>query len=380
MTLQKSNNSGFLPSLGLTVADNFMSNAFTNISNSINAGRNFKMWQAMNNYNAPINQVARLKQAGLNPNLAYTGNGAANAGNAGSAPTAGNQAGYVSPLNKFLDKISNLASLKSVLIENANKEKQGKGIDIENALKEQELNQRREVNPLQINEYELKLEEMRMRNQAQGIANEISENSKEFDKMLRKYAGLNAAKTWDNLEEEWKFKINQVAMQAQQFKNLKKQYELMAAQEKDYFASANFKASSTYLNYKISKIKDVEYRILRNAGVPESELRGLVAGINKSTTEYAQQQGYFNEERDYEYYSNRLKGEQSNAERTYMPYGYFIRALGDALGVAAPIRQMLRPTPSSSTSIYNSTSNNYNGPNTWDINSNRYYGGEPIGR
>lgn len=380
MALQKSNNSGFLPSLGLTVADNFMNNAFANISNSINAGRNFKMWQAMNKYNAPINQVARLKQAGLNPNLAYTGTGAANAGNAGSAPSAGNQAGYVSPLNKFLDKISNLANLKSILIENANKEKQGKGIDIENALKEQELNQRKEVNPLQINEYELKLEEMRMRNQAQGIANDIAEDSKEFDKMLRKYAGMNAAKTWDNLEEDWKYKINQVAMQVQQFENLKKQYDVMAAQEKDYLASAKFKASSTYLNYKIAKIKDVEYDILQKAGVPEAELRGLVAGINKSTTEYAKENGYFNEERDYEYYQNRLKGEQSNAERTYMPYGYFIRALGDALGIAAPIRQMLRPTPSSSTSIYNSTSNSYNGPNTWDITSNKYYGGQPIGR
>lgn len=379
MTVQK-NDSGFLPSLGLTVADNFMSNAFSNISNSINAGRNYKMWQAMNKYNAPINQVARLKQAGLNPNLAYTGSGAANAGNAGSAPTAGNQAGYVSPLNKFLDKVSNLASLKSVLIDNANKEKQGKGIEIENALKEQELSQRKEVNPLQINEYELKLEELRMRNQAQGIANDIAENSKEFDKMLRKYAGLNAAKTWDTLEEDWKYKINQVAMQVQQFKNLKKQYDLMAAQEKDYFASANFKSSSTYLNYKIAKIKDVEYKILEKAGVPEAELRGLVAGIEKSTTEYAQRQGYFSEERDYQYYQNRLQGEKSNAERSYMPYGYFIRALGDALGVAAPIRQMLRPTPSSSTSIFNTTSNSYNGPNTWDITSNKYYGGQPIGR
>lgn len=363
MTVKKTNNSGFLPSLGLTVADNFMNNAFANISNSINAGRNFKMWKAMNNYNAPVNQVARLKQAGLNPNLAYSGSGAANAGNAGSAASAGNQAGYVSPLNKFLDKISNLASLKSVLIENANKEKQGKGIDIENALKEQELNQRKEVNPLQINEYELKLEEMRMRNQAQGIANDIAENSKEFDKMLRRYAGMNAAKTWDNLEEDWKYKINQVAMQAQQYKNLKKQYDLMAAQEKDYFASANFKASSTYLNYKISKIKDVEYEILKNSGVPESELRGLLAGINKSVAEYADKNGYYQQERDYEFYRNRFQGEHSNVERGFMPLEYFYKGIGGAVDIAVPFRDMFRkPLPK----------------NTYITND--YYGGQIIGR
>lgn len=377
---EKKSNSGFLPSLGLTVADNFMNNAFANISNSINAGRNFKMWMAMNKYNAPINQVARLKQAGLNPNLAYNGSGAANAGNASSAPTAGNQAGYVSPLNKFLDKVSNLASLKSLLIENENKEKQGQGIEIENALKEQELNQRKEINPLQINEYELKLEEMRMRNQAQGIANEISEDSKEFDKLLRKYAGKNAQKTWDVLEETWKYKINEVAMQSQQYDNLRKQYDLMAAQEKDFFASARYKASATYLNYKIANCKDLEYQILKNSGVPESEYRGLVAGINKSVAEYAQKKGYYEQERDYLYYQNRLKGEHSNADRSYMPLEYLYRGISGAVDIAVPFRNMFRPTPNSNTSIFNSTSNSYNGPNTWDITSNRYYGGEIIGR
>lgn len=367
MEVKKNNGSGFLPSLGLTVADNFMNNAFANISNSINAGRNFKMWMAMNKYNSPINQVARLKQAGLNPNLAYSGSGAANAGNATSAPNAGNQAGYVSPLNKFLDKVSNLASLKSLLIENENKEKQGKGIDIENALKEQELNQRKEINPLQINEYELKLEEIRMRNQAQGIANEISEDSKEFDKLLRKYAGKNAEKTWDILEENWKYKINEVAMQAQQFKNLKKQFDVMSAQEQDYFASARYKASSTYLNFKISKCKDLEYKILENAGVPESEFRGLIAGINKSVAEYAQRKGYYETERDYLFYQNRLKGEHSNADRSYMPLEYLFRGIGGAVDIAVPFRNMFRKNFPNNTNVY------YN-------STNDYYGGQIIGR
>lgn len=40
-------------------------------------------WQMENNYNTPANQIQRLMDAGLNPNLIY-GNGTASAGNAGS--------------------------------------------------------------------------------------------------------------------------------------------------------------------------------------------------------------------------------------------------------------------------------------------------------
>ena len=327
------NKSGMLPSLGLSVADNFMQNAFTNLSNSINAKRNFKMWQAMNEYNKPINQIARLKEAGLNPNLAYNSSGAANAGNATSSANAGNQAGYVSPLNKVIDKLSAFAQLKSLMLDNENKKKQGKTIDLENLLKEQEYNQRGKVNPLNVSALNVQIGNMQLQNEAQTIANEVAKGSKQYDMMLREYAGKNAKKTWDLLEEKWKYQINLVAMQVQQFKNLKKQYDLMAAQEKDFFASAQYKASATMLNFKIARCKDLEYKIMKKADVPEADFRGLMAGINKTIAEYAVSRGYFTDERDYQYYQNRYHGASANAERAYLGYGLFMRGLQDATGV-----------------------------------------------
>ena len=46
---------------------------------------NLQMWNLNNAYNAPVNQIARLKQAGLNPNLLY-GNGSIATGNSSYTP------------------------------------------------------------------------------------------------------------------------------------------------------------------------------------------------------------------------------------------------------------------------------------------------------
>lgn len=48
---------------------------------------NIQNWQMQNEYNNPSNQMKRLQEAGLNPNLMY-GNGSASTGNATSAPDA----------------------------------------------------------------------------------------------------------------------------------------------------------------------------------------------------------------------------------------------------------------------------------------------------
>lgn len=45
---------------------------------------NIEQWHRQNKYNSPIEQMARLRQAGLNPNLLY---GSFNPGNASSSPT-----------------------------------------------------------------------------------------------------------------------------------------------------------------------------------------------------------------------------------------------------------------------------------------------------
>lgn len=46
--------------------------------------KNLEMWNRQNVYNSPVEQMARLKDAGLNPNLMY---GQGNTGNASSAPS-----------------------------------------------------------------------------------------------------------------------------------------------------------------------------------------------------------------------------------------------------------------------------------------------------
>lgn len=47
---------------------------------------NIDMWNRQNEYNAPKNQMARLKEAGLNPNLIYGSNAGGASGNASNAP------------------------------------------------------------------------------------------------------------------------------------------------------------------------------------------------------------------------------------------------------------------------------------------------------
>lgn len=57
---------------------------------------NMSAWQANNDYNSPVNSLARLREAGLNPNLYYGGSGASVAGRSGSpAPQTGPQAPQV---------------------------------------------------------------------------------------------------------------------------------------------------------------------------------------------------------------------------------------------------------------------------------------------
>lgn len=51
------------------------------------ADRNLELWNLNNEYNSPVKQMERYREAGLNPNLIY-GSGSASAGNA-SAPAAG---------------------------------------------------------------------------------------------------------------------------------------------------------------------------------------------------------------------------------------------------------------------------------------------------
>ena len=71
---------------GASLLTNYMNNQFA-ASESKKANQfNYLMWNLANEYNSPKNQMARLKEAGLNPNLVY-GNGSVVGNTTTSTPT-----------------------------------------------------------------------------------------------------------------------------------------------------------------------------------------------------------------------------------------------------------------------------------------------------
>lgn len=102
-----------VPSI-ISGASGFVSGIVDNIFARKNARDQFrnevKLWNMQNEYNKPINQVARLREAGLNPALMY--NNAAAGGSASSmhAPSI-NQ---TDPISKALDRITMLANLENI--------------------------------------------------------------------------------------------------------------------------------------------------------------------------------------------------------------------------------------------------------------------------
>lgn len=91
--------------------------------------KNLEMWERQNEYNSPINQMARFKDAGLNPNLIY-GNGSGNAGNSNTspsyqspnlvAPAVNNDFGYSSAGAHLASAFSEVAQVRKTLAEEAN--------------------------------------------------------------------------------------------------------------------------------------------------------------------------------------------------------------------------------------------------------------------
>lgn len=85
--------SGSLSSIG----SGLISGAFNQLFAGANARRQFRMWKQMqdymNEYNSPVKQVERLKQAGLNPGLMYSGNSGSSLQASVGAPSGGPGAG-----------------------------------------------------------------------------------------------------------------------------------------------------------------------------------------------------------------------------------------------------------------------------------------------
>lgn len=85
--------SGSLSSIGSGLITGGLNQLFA----GANARRQFRMWKQMqdymNEYNSPVKQVERLKQAGLNPGLMYSGNSGSSLQASVGAPSGGPGAG-----------------------------------------------------------------------------------------------------------------------------------------------------------------------------------------------------------------------------------------------------------------------------------------------
>lgn len=92
---------------------------------------NVEQWQRENDYNNPANQVARIKAAGLNPDLIY-GGGIQNtsatspqmSAGAAAAPMDWSSLANINPVNSYLD-----AQLKQAQIDNINADTNKKGAE-----------------------------------------------------------------------------------------------------------------------------------------------------------------------------------------------------------------------------------------------------------
>lgn len=86
---------------------------------------NIKFWEMQNAYNHPVEQMARLKQAGLNPNLIYGGSTGSASGMADKiAPAKAEPYSFNNPLNE----ISAFVNLRRQKLVNDNLEEQNKVI------------------------------------------------------------------------------------------------------------------------------------------------------------------------------------------------------------------------------------------------------------
>ncbi len=138
---------------GATIGNNLLGNLFSSISNNTNYKNAVKLWNMQNEYNSPVNQVRRLKEAGLNPALMY--NNAASGGTASSMTPP--QVQYNSPLNGVLDKLGSLLALKKQAAEIDKTQKEAKNVEIssygqelQNKLAQQAYDFNTDYNPLRI--------------------------------------------------------------------------------------------------------------------------------------------------------------------------------------------------------------------------------------
>lgn len=77
---------GFLSSLGSSLIGGYVDNYYNRKAAKKQYDYQMAMWNANNAYNTPAEQMKRLREAGLNPNLVYGGGSATHTATMASAP------------------------------------------------------------------------------------------------------------------------------------------------------------------------------------------------------------------------------------------------------------------------------------------------------
>lgn len=99
---------------------------------------NLRNWNLQNAYNSPQSQMARLKQAGLNPNLVYQNGGASTAAGDINAPSAGQfelENPYTASMSQFQNMLQALTQKDAVAAEIDRKIAETEGIKSDNIFK-----------------------------------------------------------------------------------------------------------------------------------------------------------------------------------------------------------------------------------------------------
>lgn len=106
---------------------------------------NIENWNMQNAYNHPSEQMKRLEEAGLNPNLVYDKGASTTASSLPAAPSPGpyprvNYAQYAQMLqNNFLDQAMKVAGIKKTMQETSNLSSYQRNLNLEGDMKELKL-------------------------------------------------------------------------------------------------------------------------------------------------------------------------------------------------------------------------------------------------
>lgn len=106
-------------------AENQKNRLFTEQMYNKQVENNIKMWNMQNEYDLPKNMIARMKQAGLNPDLMYSGSGISPAPNL-QAPSAGSPSTSALPPGALLGESAMQGALTAAQIRNIDADTQKK--------------------------------------------------------------------------------------------------------------------------------------------------------------------------------------------------------------------------------------------------------------